>query len=208
MLYTIPPMGILKYVLFLFVFLSADCFARPVSYPGGYTFMFKSNSLRDTAYLHYSPTSRNAVGVEAVSDKVSNDDYLYLRYTRLLFRKNHQKSQGNLYLNTGISNDGFDNYFYGIEGDWETRRIFTGFGYKRTETDRIDIEEKYFLAGVAPYIGDYGDLHTWLMVKFKENSYAKTSSLYPVVKLFKGNTLMEFGYSDSSNWDIHLMYRF
>ena len=201
-------MGISKYVLLLFVFLSADCFARPVSYPGGYTFMFKSNSLRDTAYLHYSATSRNAVGVEAFSDKVSNDDYVYLRYTRLLFRKNHQKSQGNLYLNTGISNDGFDNYFYGIEGDWETRRIFTGFGYKRTETDRIDIEEKYLLAGVAPYIVDYGDLHTWLMVKFKENSYAKTSSLYPVVKLFKGNTLIEFGYSDSSNWDIHLMYRF
>ena len=170
--------------------------------------MSKSNSLRDTAYLHYSPSSRNAVGVEVVSDKVSNDDYVYLRYTRLLLRKNRQKSQGNLYLNTGISNDGLDNYFYGVEGDWETRRIFTGFGYKRTETNRIDIEEKYFLAGFAPYIGDYGDLHTWLMIKVKENSYTDTSSIYPLVKLFKGSALMEFGYSDSANWDVHLMYRF
>ena len=208
MVYTIPPMGILKYVVFLLFFITVESFARPVSYPGGYTFMSKSNSLRDSVYLHYSPTSRNAVGVEVVSDKVSNDEYVYLRYTRLLIRKNRQKSQGNLYLNTGISNDGLDNYFYGIEGDWETRRIFTGFGYKRTETNRIDIEEKYLLAGVAPYIGDYGDLHTWLMIKVKENSYTNTSSLYPLVKLFKGSALIEFGYRDSANWDVHLMYRF
>ncbi len=64
------------------------------------------------------------------------------------------------------------------------------------------------LAGVAPYIGDYGDLHTWLMIKVKENSYTNTSSLYPLVKLFKGSALIEFGYSDSANWDVHLMYRF
>jgi len=31
---------------------------------------------------------------------------------------------------------------------------------------------------------------------------------YPVLKFFKGNALVEFGYSDTSNWDIHLMYRF
>jgi hypothetical protein len=199
-----------KEILFLILitFLSANCFARPVSYAGGYTAMFNSNSLRDTLYLHYSPTWKDAVGVEAVNDKSLNDDYAYFRYTRLLFRKNTRHSQGNIYLNTGISNNGFENYFYGVQADWETRRVFTGFGYKRTETDKLNINEKYFSVGIAPYIGEYGAMHTWLLVKFKENSYMGTSSLYPVLKLFKGNALMEVGYHANSNWDIHLMYRF
>ena len=44
-------------------------------------------------------------------------------------------------------------------------------------------------------------------------SFLKTSlkdkrSSYPVLKFFKGNTLLEFGYNNKTDWDIHLMYRF
>jgi hypothetical protein len=53
--------------LILIAFSVANCFARPVSYAGGYTTMFSSNSLRDTLYLHYSPTSKDSVGIEAVN---------------------------------------------------------------------------------------------------------------------------------------------
>ena len=33
-------------------------------------------------------------------------------------------------------------------------------------------------------------------------------STYPVLKFFRGNFLMEFGYNNKSKWDAHLMYRF
>lgn len=62
--------------------------------------------------------------------------------------------------------------------------------------------------GIAPYLGEYGDFHTWLMFKAKKNSLDKEWSNYPVLKFFKGNVLIEFGYSDVSEWDTHLMYRF
>jgi hypothetical protein len=101
-----------------------------------------------------------------------------------------------------------DNYFYGTHGDWETRKLFLGFGYKNTETKRRNYSEQYFQVGVAPYIGEYGDLHTWLMLKSKKNGLTDDWDTYPVLKLFKGNALIELGYSDSSQWDVHLMYRF
>jgi len=50
-----------------------------------------------------------------------------------LNRKNMQNSQRNLYFQSGISSKGFNEYFYGIHGDWETRRLFMGFGLKETE---------------------------------------------------------------------------
>jgi hypothetical protein len=62
--------------------------------------------------------------------------------------------------------------------------------------------------GIAPYLGEYGDLHTWLMVKAKKNSIDNDWSVYPMLKLFKGDFLVEIGYSKKTNVDAHLMYRF
>ena len=46
------------------------------------------------------------------------------------------------------------------------------------------------------------------MIKAKDNSLENKWSTYPVFKFFKGNVLMELGYSKKTKWDIHLMYRF
>ena len=182
--------------------------ARPISYSGGSTLMMISNEMQDSAYYHYSPTYKFSIGVQQVKDKYFNLDYSYLRLTYLINRKNTQHSQRNLYFQSGISSNGMDHYFYGTHGDWETRKLFLGFGYKNTETKRQDYSEQYLQVGVAPYIGEYGDLHTWLMLKSKKNGLNGSWDSYPVLKLFKGNALIELGYSDSSQWDVHLMYRF
>jgi hypothetical protein len=51
-------------------------------------------------------------------------------------------------------------------------------------------------------------LHTWIMLKSKKNSLENNWTTYPVLKFFKGNTLIEIGYHKKTNWDVHLMYRF
>ena len=111
-------------------------------------------------------------------------------------RKNTQQSQRNLYFQSGVSSEGLDSHFYGIHGDWETRRWFTGFGYKQVKTDLEDYSSQYIQLGVAPYLGEYGDLHTWIMLKSKKNSLLDDWSTYPVLKFFKGDFLIELGYSD------------
>ena len=198
-------MGI-KIIILLIISFGLD--ARPISYSGGSTIMSFSDNIKDSLYYHYSPSYKYSVGIENIRDKYFNDNYSYVRFTYLLNRKNTENSQRNLYLQSGISSKGFNEYFYGMHGDWETRRLFVGFGLKETKKKIHDYSEQYYQIGVAPYLGDYGDLHTWIMIKAKENSLQNKWSTYPVLKFFKGNVLVEFGYGEKTEWDVHLMYRF
>ena len=198
-------MGI-KIIILLIISFGLD--ARPISYSGGSTVMSFSDNIKDSLYYHYSPSYKYSVGIENIRDKYFNDNYSYVRFTYLLNRKNTENSQRNLYFQSGINSEGFNKSFYGMHGDWETRRLFVGFGLKETKKKIHDYSEQYYQIGVAPYLGDYGDLHTWIMIKAKENSLENKWSTYPVLKFFKGNVLMEFGYGEKTEWDVHLMYRF
>jgi hypothetical protein len=199
-------MGILVRLILLLSFINLE--ARPISYSGGSTAMLITDNMKDSVYYHYSPTYKYSVGIETVKDLIFDQEYSYLRFTYLMNRKNTRHSQRNLYFQSGISSKGRDNVFYGIHGDWETRRVFTGFGFKEVENTTQDYQDYFLQAGIAPYIGEYGDLHTWLMLKSKKNTLTNEWQTYPVLKFFKGDFLIEFGYDNKINWDVHMMYRF
>jgi hypothetical protein len=183
--------------------------ARPISYSGGSTLMYKSDNMQDSLYAHYSPTYKYSIGIEKVEDNLFDEDQAHFRFVYLLNRKNTKLSQRNLYFQSGISLNNNNSSFYGVHGDWETRRLFSGFGYKVMQNNITeDYSDQYLQVGVAPYLGDYGDLHTWIMIKTKKNSLTKNRSTYPVLKFFKGNALVELGYNDKTEWDLHLVYRF
>ena len=61
-------------------------------------------------------------------------------------------------------------YFIGSSADWETQRLYANYAVRYTDVDKI---EDFLLhsgaAGFAPYVGDYGDLHTWILYTFKYN---------------------------------------
>ena len=167
-----------------------------------------TDNMQDSVYFHYSPTYKYSFGIESVNNKFFNKDYSYLRFTYLLNRKNKESSQRNLYFQSGLSSEGVDNNFFGMHGDWETRKLFVGFGYKEMNNKIKDYSSQYLQLGAAPYVGDYGDLHTWVMLKTKKDTLTKNWSTYPVLKFFKGNFLIELGYNNKTEWDTHLMYRF
>tara|TARA_B100000405_G_scaffold281035_1_gene225244 strand:+ start:23 stop:625 length:603 start_codon:yes stop_codon:yes gene_type:complete len=200
-------MGIKRSLLFLF-FICGVIEARPISYSGGSTVMSNTDNMRDTFYYHYSPTYKYSLGLEAVKDNYFKTDFSYFRLTYLLNRKNTRYSQRNLYFQSGVSSKGLNNNFIGVHGDWETRRWFIGFGYKKVSNDIIKYDDKFLQLGVAPYLGVYGDFHTWVMVKSKKNDLLESWSTFPVLKFFKGNFLIEFGYNNKTEWDSHVMYRF
>lgn len=170
--------------------------------------MSNTDNMRDTFYYHYSPTYKYSLGLEAVKDDYFKTDFSYFRLTYLLNRKNTLYSQRNLYFQSGVSSKGLNNNFIGVHGDWETRRWFIGFGYKKVSNDIIEYDDKFLQLGVAPYLGEYGDFHTWVMVKSKKNDLLESWSTFPVLKFFKGNFLIEFGYNNKTEWDSHVMYRF
>lgn len=120
----------------------------------------------------------------------------------MLKRWNNADLQANLYFKSGAgvaygSDDTDPAAFAGLEIDWEDRRFFTLYENRFLYAGDQDkfIKHKARL-GVAPYEGDYGDLHTWIMLQADYDAGADdTFSLTPLVRLFKGTTLVEAGYN-------------
>lgn len=181
--------------------------ARPVSYPGGWTTMQTNDSTMHALHVHYSPSPKHSIGYKAEYWRAEDWQFHGLQLNYLINRSNAPHSQGNLYLKSGagLAYSDFRSFdhkiapaaFTGIAGDWETRRVFTSYEARVTAADNID---HFFMqkarVGVAPYIGDYGDLHTWLMLEADHNPTREDELIVtPLVRLFKGDYLIEAGIS-------------
>ena len=53
-------------------------------------------------------------------------------------------------------------------------------------TNQKDYTENELQMGIAPYLGEYNQLHTWIMLKSKEDTRDSKWKTYPFIKLFKG----------------------
>ena len=146
-------------------------------------------------------------GKGIINDRYYNDQYISIRSTYLLDRKNTKASQRNLYLTASISTKSDDDLYYGVHGDWETRRYFTSFSILDKRASQKDYTENEVQIGIAPYLGEYNQLHTWIMLKSKEDTRDDKWKTYPFIKVFKGDFLIEVG-SKESHWDLHFMKRF
>ena len=202
-------MGIYKNLVFatMLFMLSDLAQSRPVSWAGGSTIMYRTNSMMSSYTFHYSPTYKYSIGAEYVNDRYFNNHFINLRSTYLLDRHNTKISQRNIYLTGGISTKTNQDFSYGIHGDWETRRLFSSFSLINKHTKEKDYTENEFQLGVAPYLGKYDDIHTWVMLKAKKNTINNNWEIYPFIKLFQGDFLIEVG-SKNSHWDVHFIIRY
>lgn len=202
-------MGIYKNLIFatILFMLSDLAQSRPVSWAGGSTILYRTNSMMSSYTFHYSPTYKYSIGAEYVNDRYFNNHFINLRSTYLLDRHNTKISQRNIYLTGGISTKTNQDFSYGIHGDWETRRLFSSFSLINKHTKEKDYTENEFQLGVAPYLGKYDDIHTWVMLKAKKNTINNNWEVYPFIKLFRGDFLIEVG-SKNSHWDVHFIVRY
>lgn len=194
----------MRYLLLpiLIFIMAAPAQARDVSYAGGWTLMLHNDATINAAHLHYSPTASYSLGWrhEYLRGPDAHMDAVQLNW--LVKRWNNPKSQANLYLKSGagIAYDGNDTEpaaFTGIAADWEDRRYFVMYENKFMTAGNIDSSASHMARiGVAPYIGHYGDLHTWMMLQADYDAGDDTSfSLTPLVRMFKGPVLVETGYN-------------
>ncbi len=194
-LYSLMAMGLLIH--------SAQ--ARPVSYPGGITAMTMNNGEANTFHLHYSPTAKTSLGYKFEYWRDKELKINAFQMNNLLKRWNKKDSQANLYLKSGIglahSDDGKYNGdnsavgYTGIAADWEDRRYFVSYENRYTEAGKLDdFYMQSARVGWAPYEGDYGDLHTWLMLEVSHLPENKDNfEITPMVRLFKDVHLLEAG---------------
>jgi hypothetical protein len=197
--YTLMNAKLYLFAAFCFVMpLSAQ--ARPVSYAGGWMFMTMNDTGRYSAEVNYSPSAFYSIGGmhEYMRDEKYNVDTLTLNV--LAKRWNLPGSQANFYIKSGVgtayeSDRTEPAAFTGFEIDWEDRRFFTLYENRFFYAGDIEKFAKHTARlGIAPYIGDAGDLHTWIMLQADYQPGDNDDfSLTPMVRLFKDDHLFEAG---------------
>ena len=73
--------------------------------------------------------------------------------------------------------------------------------------------DKFFVqkarVGYSPYIGKYGDLHTWFMLEIQHMPNVHDKMVFtPLLRLFKGDYLVETGLSNNNNFSFNFIKRF
>lgn len=191
--------------------------ARPVSYPGGWTVMQMNNGDMSSLHVHYSPTFKDSIGIYSERNWDGDFQFTGVQYNRLVKRWNAPKSQGNLYFKGALgSADPFGPGgselagFIGVAADWETRRWFVSYEARGYDLGFDQFARQSARVGIAPYIGDYGDLHTWLMIQVENQpEAAETITTTPLVRFFKGVQMVEIGYTlESEEFMLNYIIRF
>lgn len=177
--------------------------ARPVAYADGWMFMQSNDPFMNSATMIYSPTARLGIGPVLEHWRAPDVNFAGLQFNALIRRWNGADSQGNLYFLSSAGRASGKNgtgaaLNAGIEADWEDRRFYISFENRATLAD--DIRKEYTQkarVGVAPYVAEYGGIHTWLMLQADHRPEDRDSfTVTPLVRVFKGPWLGEAGISD------------
>ena len=208
------------WLLIFFAIFTVQGNSRPISYPGGWTVMQMNDFNRNSIHLHISPSINYSLGYRGEYWKKKEWQFHGIQLNHLLKRLNNPKSQANFYLKNGLGSAvsnfrGFNNrtelnFFSGVSFDWEDRQFFTSYENRINYNNSID---KFFMQkarlGFAPYIGEYGDLHTWLMLQIEHMPQSADNIIYtPILRTFKGDFLAEIGLNNNKKFLLNFIKRF
>ena len=192
------------------IFLSSHLFSHPVIFKGGKVFWVTQTLNYNDIRFGTSQTSNWLIGGRLLEDRNSNESFVLINNNYLLKRWNAPNSQANIYLLSSVGINTKDNKemgAFGIHGDWENRRymvmqMMEYFSHNESWVSSTRLS-------VSPYTVDYTKMSVWLIanyeVTYQDDEYSST--LIPVVRLFKGNYLVEFGKSKDSSF-LSLMIHF
>ncbi len=208
-----------KILLFFLILAPFAAEARPVSYPGGWTVMMQNSGDMHSIHTHYSPSAKYSIGLRNEYDRRDDFQNHSIQLNNLVKRWNNPDSQANFYLKSGIgyaikkgNSDQSPSAFTGIAADWENRRYFVS--YENRYVHANDITDDFHQSGrigFAPYIGDFGDLHTWLMLQIDHHPEANNDdhlTVTPLLRLFYDTHLLETGINDNNDVLFNYIKRF
>lgn len=188
--------------------------AKPISFVGGVMAMQENDETGHTLSVDYTFRPDAAAGLYLKQEnggkefKTAGPQFNYL-----IKRWNLPDGQANIFSMTGagVSRYQGDNQFAawsGILADYETRRVFTSYELRGMYAG--DIEQSVWQQariGVAPYLANYDDLSSWVMLQVDYHpAKDETWVVTPLVRFFYQTTLVEAGYSSNNhlmiNWTL------
>ena len=188
--------------------------ARPITYPGGTNIMVGKDPLMDMVHADYTINKNWAVGWASTDYNEMNVSSHGPQLTRG-WRWNYPDSQANVYVWGGagptfINDKARASGWGGASVDWEDRRWYTQAGTTfHTTANGPDMFWQTARVGVAPYVAEAGELHSWLMLQVDHTPGSPhTWSATPMLRQFWGDYLWEAGVSTRGGVMLNLMKTF
>ena len=187
--------------LFLFL-VSALANAHPVAYQGSTGLMgYYSAGMTDLEINHslrywFAP----AVQMLRFKEGASSPDYFLGKLNFLLFRKNAESYQGNIYVHGGAGYSRLQRgsvYHAGFTADVENRRLYSLVEWNILQNSQ-STEQRWWKAraGFAPYLADFEGIHSWFILEVNQKSSGNTKvEIVPTLRFFYQNLLWEIGSS-------------
>ena len=226
--------------------------ARPVSYPEGTTVMLRNTGDHNSLHVHYSPTKNYSVGYRAEYWRSLKFQIHSAQVNHLVRRWNQLESQANFYWKSAFGwahrkakysrmeeeeREGKEDmkkeqseaaFSVGFASDWEDERYYIAYGNRYLNAGEIaEVYVQNLRIGFAPYVADYGSLHSWIMLDLRhevvlrnaqkdpqddsqkdrqEDSQEDSFTLTPLLRFFKSVHLIELGIDNRKkllfNWII------
>lgn len=194
--------------------------ARAVTYPGGRMGMVEHRDESTMVETMLTLTPTFSIGWHDEWDAEGDWQFHGPMVAGLAKRWNMPGAQANIFwmAGAGVAYDDAASLggsaepaaYLGFEADWENRRFYTLYQARAFWAENIDRTISLRLRfGVAPYIAEAGQLHTWAILQIDHEPEADNPvSVSPVIRLFRGTTLVEAGVSLDGDAFASLMFYF
>ncbi len=207
----------MKWFLLVTLALTNIAWGHPVIFEDGIVVSSSNMEGYSDNQILYSYSNKWATGINhwrfTKDDK--NTEIGLARLNHLLWRKNGEDYQSNIYLLSGIGvadselekRDTREAYMAGAEVDWETRNLFVALKHYQFNSPAVtDIGMTQARVGFSPKETPFDQLQTWFMVQAMYTpDIDKTVTITPLLRFFYHNVLWEMGSSTRGEWMLNLM---
>jgi hypothetical protein len=206
----------LSFIL-LVLSMSSPSGAHPVIYKGGVAISSSNRPSFSDNYIMYSPTQHWALGANHWRFTLEDNQHRelsLLKLNHLLWRKNGEDFQSNIYLHAGG----------GVAQGERSGRAFMGGGEVDAETRSLFFSLKHYRflgpggmntpltqgrVGISPKKTDYHQLQSWVMVEAMHmGEINPTLMITPLLRFFYHNVMWEMGSSTRGEWMLNLMVHY
>lgn len=191
--------------------------ARPVGFKYSTSVMSENKPDENHFMLHYTPNRFLSVGPHYLRIARQNNDVyaLYGQANLLIHRWNQDHLQANIYATGGVGHLNFQDKsrlseIGGAQFDIEDRQFYALAKYSGVFADDFKTSHNARgRLGFAPYIANYDELNSWLMLQYDFSPNEPTKhSLSPFVRVFYKSLLVEFGSSLKGDWLLNFVSEF
>lgn len=190
-------------------------FAHPVAYQGATAVQFFSEQTMREGQIYYSFRPYAAGGARHLELSLPNrESKLDLGgFNFLLKRWNEVDSQANIYASAAYGSESVragtrsGTALFDLDLDWESRKYYTALLARTTQfSDAGPLHYYSARAGIAPYLAEYGEIQSWLILEASKTVEAGGDvEITPLVRVFYKNFLFEVGRSFSNDFKFNFM---